>query len=89
VLNKFFKIVGSQIEIEKILSLAEILISFRKFHLQSENLDKLIFVNKNWPNDLSIRCKFPSSLVDIIETNANLKEEFEKTCENNEIKILD
>jgi hypothetical protein len=25
-------------------------------------------------------------LVDLIETNANLKEEFEKTCENNEIK---
>ncbi len=55
-------------------------------HLQSENLNKLIFVNKNWPNDLSIRCKSPSSLVDLIETNANLKEEFEKTFEKNEIK---
>jgi len=68
------------------LPLVEILISFRTCHLQSENLDKLIFVNKNWPNDLSIHYKFPSSLVDIIETNANLKEEFEKTFEKNEIK---
>jgi hypothetical protein len=41
-------------------------------------LDKLIFVNKNWPNDLRIGCKSPCSFVDFIETNANLKEELKE-----------
>ncbi len=40
-------IVEFQIEIERIFSLGRILTSFRRGHLQSENLYKLIFVNKN------------------------------------------
>jgi hypothetical protein len=46
------------------------------------DLDKLIFVNKNWPNDPMINCKSFFSLIDFIETDANFKkelEEFEKT----------
>ncbi len=61
-------IVGSQIETKKILSLAEILTSLRKCCLQSENLDKLIFVSKNWANDPRIGCKSPSSLTNFIES---------------------
>ncbi len=38
----------------------------------------MTFVNKNWPNDLKIGCKSLSSLVDLIETNVNLEEEFEE-----------
>jgi len=45
-----------QIETKIIYSLARILTNFRRCHLQSENLEKLIFVNKNWPNDLKIGC---------------------------------
>jgi hypothetical protein len=41
-------------------------------------LDKLIFVKKNWPNDLRIRCKSHSSLIDIIEIDVNLDEELEE-----------
>jgi hypothetical protein len=41
------KIVGSQIEIEKIFSLPGILTNLRKCRLQSKNLKKLNFVNKN------------------------------------------
>jgi hypothetical protein len=38
----------SQIEIKKIIfSLIGILVNFRRCHLQSKKLDKLIFVNKN------------------------------------------
>jgi hypothetical protein len=51
-------------------------------------LDKLIFVNKNWPNDLKIGCKSPSSLVKLIETSVNLKEKFKKfegTFEKDEV----
>jgi hypothetical protein len=53
-------IVESQIEMERILFLVRILISFRRCHLQLKNLENLIFVNKSWPNDLRIGCKSPS-----------------------------
>jgi hypothetical protein len=45
-----------------------ILVNFRRCHLQSKKLDKLIFVNKNWPYDSKIVYKAPSSLEDLIET---------------------
>ncbi len=38
----------------------------------------MIFVNKNWPNDLRISCKSPSSLIDLIEIDVNLDEELEE-----------
>jgi hypothetical protein len=50
-------IIGLQIKIEWIFSLVGILTNFRRCHLQTENLEKLIFVNKNWPNDPKIGCK--------------------------------
>ncbi len=43
-----------------------------------KKLDNLIFVNKNWPNDLMISCKFHSSLVELTNIDVDLKEEFEK-----------
>jgi hypothetical protein len=62
----------------KIFSFTGILANLKRCRLQSKNLDKLIIVNKNWPNDFRISCKSLSSLVDLIETNLNLEEEFEK-----------
>jgi hypothetical protein len=38
----------------------------------------LIFVNKNWPNDHKIRCKFSSNLVEFFEKDINFKKELEK-----------
>ncbi len=35
-------------------------------------------MSKNWPNDLRIGCKSPSSLADSIESNLNLEEKFEE-----------
>ncbi len=46
--------------------------------MQTENLEKLIFVNKNWPNDLRIGCKSPSNLLKFLERDVNLKKEFKK-----------
>jgi hypothetical protein len=40
-------VVGSQIEIERIFSLARILTNHKRCRLQIENLEKLIFVHKN------------------------------------------
>ncbi len=45
--KQILEIVGPQIEIEKIFFLIEIFTSFRRCHLQSQNLDKVIFVNEN------------------------------------------
>jgi hemerythrin-like domain-containing protein len=45
-----------------IFSLARIFTNLRKSHLQIENLEKFIFVNKNWPNDPKIGCKSSSNL---------------------------
>jgi hypothetical protein len=72
-------IIGSQIETKRIFSLTRIFTNLRRCCLQSENLDKLIFVNKNWPYDPRISYKSPSSLVDFIENVLNLEEEFEGT----------
>ncbi len=55
--------------------------------LQSNNLDKLIFMNKNGYSDPRINCKYFSNLVELIEIDAKIKEleEFERTFEKAEI----
>jgi hypothetical protein len=60
------------------LSLVEILINLRRCHLQSNNLNKRIFVNKNWPNDPRVGCSSPSSLIQLIEIDLVLEEEIEQ-----------
>jgi hypothetical protein len=62
--------------------------SFRKCHLQSKELDKLIFVSKNWPNDPRIGCKSPFNLADFIESDLNLEEKFEGAFERDEVVEL-
>jgi len=46
--------------------------------LQIENLKKLIFVNKNWPNNPRIGCKYPFNLLEFLEKDMDLKEQLEK-----------
>ncbi len=73
---------------ERIFSLVGIFTSHKECHLKSKNLDKLIFVNTNWPNDPRIGCKSPSSLVELFETHVDLEnhfEEFEKAFERDEV----
>jgi len=57
VLEFFLRIVGSQIETKIIFPLNGIFISLKRCRLQLKNLDNLIFVNKNLPNDPRIGCK--------------------------------
>lgn len=57
-----FGIPRSQIEIEWIFSIDGILTAFCRCHLQIDNLDKLISVNKNWPSDPQTSCVKPSNL---------------------------
>jgi hypothetical protein len=41
-------------------------------------LNRLIFVNKNWPNDRRISCKSPFNLLEFLEKDTNLEEKLEK-----------
>ncbi len=71
-------IVESQVEMKRIVSLAKIFTNLRKCHLQLDNLDNLIFLNRNWLNDPSVGCKSSSSLVEIIKIDVKLEEEVKK-----------
>jgi hypothetical protein len=70
-------VVGFQIE-SFFSSLVRILTNFRRCCLQIENLEKLIFVNKNWLNDLRIGCKSPSNLLEFLEKDVDLEEELKE-----------
>jgi hypothetical protein len=64
--------------------LANILTNLKKYHLQSNDLERLIFVSTNWQNNPKIDCKPPSLLVELVESNLNF-EEFEGSFEQNEL----
>jgi hypothetical protein len=76
--QQILEIVGSQIETKRIFSLAEIIVNLRKCRLQTYNLEKLVFVNKKWPNDPRIGCKCSSNLLKFLEKDIHLEEELEK-----------
>jgi hypothetical protein len=59
-------IVRSHIEMENIFFFSWDISNLRSCHLQMDNLNKLVFVNNNWPNDPKIGCIFPSNLVELI-----------------------
>jgi len=89
--HQILKIVGFQIETKRIFSLVGILFNLRRYRIQLENLEKLIFVNKNWPNDYRVGCKSPSNLLELSGIDANLEEEleqFEGAFEKDEIVNL-
>ncbi len=62
----------------KIKSLLEYLPTLGDVICKLKNLEKLIFVNKNWPNDLKIGCKSPSNLLEFIEKDVNLENQLEE-----------
>jgi len=39
--------------------------------VNKKKLEKLIFVNKNWLNDLRVGCKSPSNLIEFLENDIN------------------
>lgn len=70
---QIWNIVRSKNAIQKIFILTTILINLRKYCLQLNNLEMLIFVNKNWPNDHGVDCKSPHNFVELIEKDINLE----------------
>ncbi len=47
-------------------------------HLQSNNIGKLIFVSKNWPNDARAGCTILSNLVYLIDFELDLEQEIKE-----------
>ncbi len=45
--------------------------------LESNNLDKIIFVSKNWPSDFKVGYNSLSKLTELIEADVTLKKELE------------
>jgi hypothetical protein len=58
--------------------LASILTNLRRYHLLFERLERLIFVNKIWPNDLKIGCKSPFNVIELLERDIGLEEDLEQ-----------
>jgi hypothetical protein len=46
--------------------------------LPSNNLNKIIFCEKNWPNDLKVGCTSTFSLIEFIKNDVALKEELKQ-----------
>lgn len=61
--------------------------NFKKYHLQSNNLGKIVFVKRSWPNDSRIGCKSFFNSIELIEIDAELEklQEFEPIFERDEI----
>ncbi len=57
-------ILGSQIKIEYVFNLPRVLTTLKHYHLQVENMDRIVTMVKIWPNDPRHNYK----------PNANLKE---------------
>jgi hypothetical protein len=76
--QQILRIIEFQIETKRIFSLTRILINIERCCLEIENLEKLIFVNKNLLNDLRIGCKSPFNLLEFLERDINLEEELEE-----------
>jgi hypothetical protein len=57
--------------------------------LQSNNFEKFICVNQNWPNDAKASCKTPNNLVNLIDFQLDLEQEvdeFEDSFEQDALK---
>jgi hypothetical protein len=46
--------------------------NLRRCYCRLENLEKLIFANKNWLNDERMDCKTPNKLIELIDFETNL-----------------
>jgi hypothetical protein len=57
---------------QKYISSTRIFTNIKKCHLQS-NLEKIIFVNRNWPSNPKVGCKSLFNLVELIENDLGLE----------------
>ncbi len=53
-LNKILGIVGFQIEVERVFNIASICTNVQRFRLGIDNLEMLVNIYKNWPDDACV-----------------------------------
>ncbi len=70
-------ILVSYIKIERIFLIGKIFTTLLRYWFQIDNLDKLMFVNENWPNDLCVGCLKLTNLASICEVQFNLTKELD------------
>ena len=73
-------IVGSQIETERVFSIAGVLTALRRCRLGSKNLDQLVLLVKNWLDDPREGCA-AKTLDDFGDEEAKLIEQLEEEFE--------
>jgi hypothetical protein len=61
---QYLGILGSQIETERIFSVAGVLTNLRCTKLGIDNLESLVMIYTNWPNDSRVGCTLYKHLVD-------------------------
>ncbi len=66
-----------QIESKKIFSIVGVLKTLKRCRLQTNKLDNLIFVHKNWPFDPRVGCLKPYDLATICEAEFDLTNELD------------
>jgi hypothetical protein len=71
-------VVGFQIETKHIFPLVVILTNLHQCKLQIDKLERLIFVNKKWPNNLRLGCNNPKDLEEVVELEIELACELEE-----------
>ncbi len=76
--HQILGIVGSQIEIERILFFSRHTYKPKEASFTIRKFRKIDFVNKNWPSDPKVGCKPPFNLVELIQTNLGFEEELER-----------
>jgi len=77
--------VGFQIETKMIFSLVGILMNLKRCRLHIDNLDNLIFICNNWSNDPRLSCSSLFNLIELIEVDVSLEEEYEGEFEQDKL----
>jgi len=80
-IKQILRFVGSQIETKRIFFLANIFTNLTTEDVvyNKKNLEKLIFLSKNWLNDVrDVDCKTFFNLVELIASQIDLEEELNK-----------
>jgi hypothetical protein len=72
--RQFLGIPGSQIDCERIFSIAGILTALRHSRLGITNLDTLVMIKKNWPSDARTDCISQAHVIQFFNDEAELLE---------------
>jgi len=73
--NKSLGFLVFKLKQKKVFNLVGVLITLKCCRLRVENLDRIIIVVKNWPNDSCMNCRANTSFKDYIKFEVALVEE--------------